>query len=268
MRFLAAGDIHNDIGHATWVANRAQTFDVEHVLQLGDFGFWSHTVAGLAFLDELEEVLANREITFTVVRGNHDNFARILQDHGDDLDDEGFIRVRTHIRVAPDGHTWTWGGKRFIALGGAFSPDKDSRLELEMRQRKPGYHWFPEEEIDPETFARKVQEAYDTGGVDVIAAHDRPFSAMLPPGLGCKPDPRMDPNSQRLAMAIVALKPSLYVHGHLHVRYEDRIRSGGDRWTQVIGLSSNPRASDTKDPVASTILLDTDMLPEREVLEA
>lgn len=255
MRILVAGDLHGSITHSRWVVQRAADLGADHVLQVGDFGFWTHERRGTVFLDSLSHVLNGAKMSMVVVRGNHDNTAKILQDYGHDRTDEGFVRVRPRLFLAPDGLTWRRDGKTFISLGGAYSPDRDSRLEEERKTGRLGSLWFPGEQMSAEEFHLAVAGKE----VDVIVAHDRPASAALPPGLPfmVSNDPRMIPNPERLAQAIQVLRPSLYLHGHLHVRYEDKVRHN-DGWTRVVGISSDPGTSMTQDPVHSVMLLDTD----------
>lgn len=253
MRILVAGDIHGKIDHAQWIVDRAVTQEVDHILQVGDFGFWTHQEWGVEFLDELSESLTEAGLTITVVRGNHDNTAKILKDHGHDRDEYGFVRVRENLRLAPDGLVWEWGGKRFISLGGAYSLDKKDRLYREKIYQCPGEHWFPEEEMTDEDLDRYIEGGPERR-IDVIVAHDRPACAKnLKPPLS---DPGLLPNPARLAKAIETLTPGLYLHGHMHYRYDARVPSG-DGFTDIVGLSSDPKTSDTQDPEDSVWLLDT-----------
>lgn len=253
MKILVAGDIHGNLGHAQWVVDRAVAEEADHILQVGDFGFWTHQAWSVEFLDELSDSLAEAGLTITVVRGNHDNYAKILRDHGHDRDEYGFVRVRENIRTAPDGLVWEWGGKKFISLGGAYSLDKDDRLYREKVEKTPGARWFPEEEMTDEDMDRYIKGGPDLR-IDVIVAHDRPSCAEnLRPPLR---DPRLLPNPARLTKAIETLTPGLFLHGHMHLRYDARVPSG-DGYTDIVGLSSDPKTSDTKDPEDSVWVLDT-----------
>jgi predicted phosphodiesterase len=255
MRILVAGDLHGSITHSRWVVQRAVDLGIEEILQVGDFGFWTHERRGVRFLDQINRMLVSSGRRMTVVRGNHDNVKLIHDMHGHDLDSDGFIRVRPNLRLAPDGLVWTWGGRRFIALGGAYSLDKQYRLQWE-ECTGPETHWFPGEEMTTEAMEAAVRDA--APGVSVIVAHDRPASARLDkPPLS---DPGLIPNPRNLANAIQALTPLVYVHGHMHYRYDDKVLHGDGGWTRVIGISSDPGTSDSGNPEDSVYVLDTDDL--------
>lgn len=256
MRILVAGDLHGSITHSRWVIQKAVDLGIEEILQVGDFGFWTHERRGVRFLDQMTRMLASARRKMTVVRGNHDNVALIHLVSGHDLDDQGFIRVAPHLRLATDGLVWEWGGRRFIALGGAYSIDKAHRLQRE-EMTGPETYWFPGEEMTTEAMEAAVRAA--APGVDVIVAHDRPACARLDkPSLT---DPGLIPNPRNLADAIRELTPSVYLHGHMHYRYDDKVVHGEGAWTSVVGISSDPGTSDSGDPEDSVYVLDTDDLP-------
>jgi predicted phosphodiesterase len=255
MRILVAGDLHMSTTHTRWVVQRAVDLDIGHILQVGDFGFWTHERRGVRFLDQLGRLLTRTGRTMTVVRGNHDNVEPIHRLHGHDRDQAGFINVCPGLKLAPDGLVWTWGGRRFLALGGAYSPDKAYRLQWE-EVTGPGTHWFPGEEMTTAEMEAAVRAA--APGVAVIVAHDRPASARLDkPPLS---DPGLVTNPRNLANAIHELKPLVYVHGHMHYRYDDKILHGDGGWTRVVGISSDPGTSDSGNPEDSVYVLDTDDL--------
>jgi hypothetical protein len=108
------------------------------------------------------------------------------------------------------------------------------------RRRSTDYSgtvWFPEEEMTDEDMARFLT---DTTPVDVILAHDKPRSSN--PGWNRKDLPECWPNQDRLDLAMKTLQPQLYVHGHLHHRYTQSVRSGDDGWCLVEGLDCNRAA--------------------------
>lgn len=254
MRILVAGDTHGNSNHTDWVIQKAMDLGIRQILQVGDFGFWTHRHRGVRFLDRISRKLLEAQCTMTVVRGNHDNTALILQDHGHDVDANGLVNVRAGLKLAPDGLVWEWGGKGFISLGGAYSLDKENRLYHEKLTGEHGEHWFPDEEMTDEDMEKHIASA---GQVDVIVAHDRPACARL--DLAYIPDPGLVPNPRRLDKAIQRLRPVLYVHGHLHIRYEDKVKHD-DGVCRVVGLSSDPKTSASGRPEDSVWILDTDDL--------
>lgn len=258
-----AGDTHGNLVHCQYLVRTAKDKKLDRVLQLGDFGYWPHMDAGIQFLDRLDQFCNILGITFYWVDGNHDKSSMIdelyrLEDGSFDpdcLDPEGFVKVRKFIRYAPRGHRWTWDGCRFIALGGAYSIDKDMRLKEEHWKGEnskwtvagyrsfAGTYWFPEEEMTDEDMAEIL--AGDSSPVDVIVAHDKPLAAN--PGWNRKDYPECLPNQQRLQLAVNTLDPTFFFHGHLHFPYRDIMLHsyvGGDEphATAVMGLDCDEEA--------------------------
>lgn len=254
MKILIAGDIHGNLSHLAYLYSKAMEEGIDRIFQLGDFGFWEHMPEGVKFLDEANRHAYHAGVTLYFLDGNHDKTSLLL-DRYTERDDEGFIIVREHIRYAPRGHRWTWGQTRFAAFGGAYSVDKAWRLDLEHQQDAPEALWFPEEEMSDEDMARFLT---NTDPVDIILAHDKPRASN--PQWNRKAIVECHPNQNRLQMAVRALKPGLFVHGHLHVRYTDTIMSGDERhFTRVEGLHCDPEATMhwPYDPAESWIILDT-----------
>lgn len=248
---LLVGDTHGNLAHLRHLLDTANRHDATYLFQLGDFGYWPHTADGRAFLRDVEKFAAKAGRTIWWLDGNHDRSSLI--DHTA-TDDEGFVVISEHVRYAPRGHRWTWGGVRFIALGGAYSVDKPWRVRAEREKtlkleraaarysRTPadaaGTLWFPEEELTDEQLAAALA---DPGPVDVMLTHDKPRAS--DPRWNRKDLPECWPNQDRIQRAVTALRPRLLVHGHLHYPYRDQIRSAGDSWTTVVGLDADPAAA-------------------------
>lgn len=249
---LLVGDLHGNTNHLRHLIDIADREQCSYLFQLGDFGYWPHTPDGRAYLRDCEKFAARAGQTIWWLDGNHDRSSLI------DLavtDNEGFVIVSDHVRYAPRGHRWTWNGVRFIALGGAYSVDKQWRLQAEQakasaaaeKRARYGYGkpveaagtlWFPEEELSDAELAAALT---DPTPVDVMLTHDKPRASN--PAWNRKDIPECWPNQDRIQAAVRALRPALLVHGHLHYPYTDRIRSGDDSWTTVIGLDADPAAA-------------------------
>jgi hypothetical protein len=131
---------------------------------------------------------------------------------------------------------WEWAGKRFIALGGAYSVDKQYRLDVEEARRKPaGTLWFPEEEMTDKDMTDYLMAAPQT--VDFMFTHDKPL--MSNPGWNRKDLKECHPNQARIQEAVDILRPHLIAHGHLHYRYDDTIDTPHGK-AQVLGLDADP----------------------------
>jgi predicted phosphodiesterase len=257
---MLLGDTH---GNTTFVVQNAipaaLEAGVEWIYQVGDFGYWEHTKEGEYFLNNVQEELVKAGLKLVFVAGNHDKTSIIARKYSRV---EGFYPVRASIWFAPNGTRWEFEGKSFLALGGAYSIDKDWRLEQEvMRARnlavkspmRGSYSedyifrdclertaetlWFPEEEMTDEELDGYLAELKGQQ-VDVILAHDKPLAANPPIKLLAINE--CVANQRRLQKAVNILQPKLFVHGHLHVRYTDNIRCGdNDAFTRVEGLGAD-----------------------------
>lgn len=252
MRIFVAGDTH---GNLAWVVNHlyplAARLDADMILVLGDFGWWEHTMQGVTFLNFISDTAQETGIPLAALRGNHDNLARINAWYGNKPRGiHGFVKTREGVYFIPDGHLFEIDGVKLRAFGGAYSVDKQRRLEEEGRrtleaaeQGVPKDHrgtlWFPEEELTPEQFKALMDEY--SGPVDVVLSHDRPFGAN---STGLKDIPECHPNQRRLQEAMNVHRPQWWLHGHLHFAYQEEVRCGDDdRYTTVVGLACDSRAA-------------------------
>lgn len=262
MRLFILGDTH---GNTDWLRDyvfpTAAKLNPFGIIQLGDFGAWEHTDSGIEYMDAVAALTEQYLIPVFWLHGNHDKHSLVLDWYGEDRNPDGFIRCRPGVYYIPQGHTWVWEGVKFRVFGGAYSVDKEWRLETEReRYRKAlnveGYRrqagrppldieptfetlWFPEEEMTDVEFA-KLMEA-DSSKVDVIFSHDKPRGANLGPHFNLKDLPECMPNQDRLQRALVAHQPDWWFHGHFHHRYETMVRNGDDdAFTRVVGLSCDP----------------------------
>lgn len=247
MRILLAGDTHGNAKQVKYLCMTAVAQGCDRVFQLGDFGAWEHMPDGVQFLDDVEKYARLNNVEFYWLDGNHDKTSLVLEKYSDDPNPEGFLTCRPGVFYAPRGHTWEWAGRRFIALGGAYSIDKEDRLiwESARNQYLPGEHaetlWFPEEEMTDDDMDRYVAAALP--GVDYILAHDKPLASK--PGWNRKAFPECEPNQKRLQKAVEELGPDEFFHGHLHYPYESVIQHGhGMGHCRVTGLNSDPLSSD------------------------
>lgn len=266
-RILLAGDVHGNTGHMRYLIQTAVDQDCQVVVQLGDFGFWEHEMSGIRFLDDVAAAARAAGVTVYAIDGNHDKTSLVLDMYVMDRDKDGFVMVRhdqigdSSVLYVPRGHRWTWSVVRFAAFGGAYSVDKAWRLQLEgerqlrddmkeearrsfgSRPRRIPNHsgtlWFPEEEMTDADMDRSLEDATP---VDVMLTHDKPHASN--PMWNRKDFPECLPNQRRLQRAVRTLQPGLLVHGHLHYRYRDTIRTGDDAYCRVEGLGGDPTADE------------------------
>lgn len=245
MKILLAGDTHGDIEHTQYLVRIALTKECDRIFVLGDFGYWEHQEDGVKFLDQLNEYAAGLGVHVYFLDGNHDKTSLLMKKYEGLRDQENFVIVRPHILYAPRGWRWEWDGVSFIALGGAYSPDKDWRLQQEEMypaELGPESLWFPEEEMTDEDMDAILEE--NRFSVDVMLAHDKPRGSN--PKWNRKDFPECIPNQDRLQRAVRVLNPRSYFHGHLHYFYTDEIwygvADGSMGSTKVMALLCNPES--------------------------
>lgn len=236
---MLAGDTHGNTSHVITLLDNAKNHGASRIFQLGDFGAWEHTAGGKKFFDDVSRHSVSRGVKVYFLDGNHDNTSLVLEKYSGETDDEGFLVVRPNLFYSPRGHRWTWHGTRFISLGGAYSVDKDWRVQEERRTRKPGSLWFPEEEMTDEEFM-DIMDA-DSSPVDIILSHDKPRRSE--PGWNRKNFLECIPNQNRLQHALETLKAKRLYHGHLHFPYQDVVDTGFGHSSLVTGLDADPRAA-------------------------
>ncbi len=250
---MLAGDTHGNTAFVThYLYPTAVCLGVDHIIQVGDFGYWEHKPPGVRYLDVLDQAAVRSQIPLYWLHGNHDNHALALAKYKRRTI-EGFVPVRSHVFYIPQGASWMWedgvvkpyardnaGAITARAFGGAYSIDKAWRLDHERERNDPGSLWFPEEEMTDQEMAHLL--AADSDPRTIVFSHDKPRSSN--PGLPLKDMPECHFNQDRLQRALLAHTPSFWVHGHLHYRYADRVRSGDDSTTAVIGLGCDDLAAD------------------------
>ncbi len=276
MRLLVLGDTHGNTGHlVNNVFPLVPQLGIDVIVQVGDFGYWEHTDDGVEFLNACERLCAEYDVNLYWLHGNHDKHSLTLALYGSLRTDDGFIPCRSRVFYIPQGHAWTWKGYRLRAFGGAYSIDKQWRLEIEgKRAYKFNYGrtsgepvivtaetlWFPEEQMTDAEMDDLL--AADSGPVDIVFSHD--FPARANPGPHFKTLPECLPNQQRLQRAMDAHKPAFWFHGHLHHHYTDHVLHGSDdpnvaAVTTVVGLGCDPAAAGRfYKPWHSWALLDLD----------
>lgn len=237
-RVLVAGDWHGNASWAELCCQHAYKEGADAILQLGDFGFWTNTPWTDDYLNRVEQAAQEWGIRVFWVDGNHEDHSR-----RGEFNDPAERPMTTHL---PRGHRWTWWGKRFMALGGAYSVDRFARKE--------GVGWWPGEVLDEDDVVHASRN--DGTTVDVIAAHDCPTGVYIP-GVGADwetqtrgffPDHMLYQASlhrDQVRRVWEATRPSLWLHGHYHRAYEARYEG-----TRFVGLDMDA----TGLPEATTLL--------------
>jgi len=216
-RVVIAGDWHTNTKWGMHVIEQAAIElhaepGIKVILHAGDIGtkwpgFPDH-------FTRLSEKLSECGVLLLMVDGNHDNHDWLGLMHANE---PGPIPLDHNERIwhLPRGFRWEWNGIRWLAVGGAGSPD--------WKRRVPGASWWPQEVIS----TAEAREIAAGGDADVLLAHDCP--AYFYPALAAPPSwwdlTVCHSSSQRLQDITDAAKPHRVFHGHLHVGRDDAFQA-------------------------------------------
>lgn len=204
------GDMH---GNSQYLCNNllrwSEMIGCDRLIVLGDFGFLWPGEDTHRILDKLDRKLEQANQSLLFLPGNHEDHTKLdLIEGVADINGDGHFEVRPRIHYTGRVNSWDWDGKRFGAVGGAVSIDRQWRLE-EMGRGGPR-SWWPQETLSPD----EIESAKGIGRVDVLLTHDAPTSFPL----RLKPDLESTANRQVMTDIGRALRPSIWFHGHYHVR--------------------------------------------------
>lgn len=245
-RILISGDLHGSVQRGVQILGAAYREKCSYTLVLGDFGYWEHEGEGVKDLDSLDKMAKRNNTILAFLDGNHDNhpllWAKYCQEDSP-RDENGFFIIRPNVRYIPRGHSWIWGQRKFIALGGAHSMDKDWRIARETettidpygRRIKPrgvGTLWWETETITDE----QLTLALEAGSADVTLTHDAPEGVFIPERKEGSPEDYQ--NRLKVLELIKNAKPQLHFHGHFHIRKTSTLTID-DHEVEVTGLGDH-----------------------------
>jgi hypothetical protein len=210
-----AGDWHGNGGWAEQVIYRAHEEGADAMIQVGDFGFWTPGISSEMYLDRVSDAVSDTGIVFHWLPGNHEYWPGLPGDAGRGTRPS---LVNGNLIYLPIGYRWEWWGKKFMAVGGAFSIDRFMRSE--------GRSYWNEELLTDEDVTWCTHQPH---GVDVMFAHDCPRGVSIP-GIGPDSKPRGGASlwpddmlhgaqQHRIKLREIwdAHKPQRFYHGHYHV---------------------------------------------------
>jgi Calcineurin-like phosphoesterase len=222
-RVAFAGCWHGNTNYAEKAIRYAADQGAQVIVHTGDLQYWVRSAA----MEALSVTLYRHGLRMLWVDGNHDDHPGLAHLAPDG---HGLGPVADQIWHLPRGYRWTWGGLRFLALGGAHSIDR--------RFRTPGQDWWPQEAITPVQALAAIAQ----GPADVMVTHDCP-SGVTPAGLvtplpsaWVPEEPAADAHRALLGSVVDEVGPAWLIHGHYHARYTAH-RAGPSRTCQVEGLS-------------------------------
>lgn len=232
---LVVGDTHGNSNYWAWFFNKAQLpqrWGVKTIISVGDWGYWPRLRDGGLYIELLETKLAELDIEFLFIDGNHEDHETL---NSVPLDETNFLfdptrpylrRITQHISHIPRGTMIQREGKNILCVGGTFSIDRDNCTQ--------GYDWFPEELMTYGDIDKALRyTGQPAGQPDVVITHDCPSIVPITDILPNGHVKHREARSQRELLNNVweAYRPELWLHGHYHRRY-----SGLYEGTQFEGL--------------------------------
>ncbi len=161
------GDIHGDTRPVIRFAEKMNISKNDTLVLLGDVG----VNFSRGKRDEMSKyLLSGLPCTIFCIHGNHEIRPQNIPGYEEKQWNGGTVLVEPEwpkLLFAKDGEIFTLAGKRCLVIGGAYSVDKDFRLEH-------GYGWWPDEQPSEET-KRYVEAQISDNQVDVILSHTCPF---------------------------------------------------------------------------------------------
>ena len=264
MKILFVGDTHGSITQWDHIVFEAKKQQADLIWQVGDFGY--HFTP--EYIQRVHRATEETGVPVYWIDGNHDDHT-FIQDRLKELfpncpycDGNGLRNLGSdgtcsyyeschkcdgygqnfpypaevalwddapNVFYMPRGSTTKLGGLTFMAMGGAFSIDKDVRT--------PYVSWWPEETIS----AKDVECALEVSHVDVIVSHDVPYGvSALESMIAQFPlSDRLEQGSAKNRIALLAiveqLRPKLVVHGHYHWHYKSNLLLD-DHQVSIVGL--------------------------------
>lgn len=225
----ATGDVHRDserLIDIKKICEENNTTEEDTLIILGDSGINYYANEQDDLLKEW--IKDNLSITLLCIHGNHEARPYECKDYILKEWNNGLVYVNPKYPnqlFAKDGEIYDLDGKKAIAIGGAYSPDKERRLMNGMR-------WYPSEQPSPE-IKKEVMDKLEQVNfeVDMILSHTCPFQYMprhlFLPGFDQR---KIDYSTEVWLMHIEkSLKQySLWLFGHFHGNWSpsnnDRMR--------------------------------------------
>ena len=163
------GDTH---GNFTRVRNLCRVFETKKediLIILGDAGI---NYYGADRYKKVKKMLENLPITIFSIHGNHEMRPETIPTYKEVEWNGGIVYQEEkypHLLFAKDGEIYDFEGIKTIAIGGAYSVDKEYRLQN-------GWGWWADEQPGEEIKARVEKALADNGNrIDVVLSHTTPL---------------------------------------------------------------------------------------------
>lgn len=227
------GDWHGDVEWAKacvrWLSEEGYT----RALHVGDFAIGFNN--NRQYTKPLNYLCQQLGIKLYITPGNHENYDVInalpLLTEGEDA---GWQQLASNLLVAPRGLRWSWRDVSFVSLGGGNS--------IDHRLRTQGRDWWREEQIT----MGDIMNIEAGGKADVMITHVAPNAAEYDlDGSYWRPEDVRYSDESRTVMdlALAAVQPKLFFHGHYHVYKEQdatvQAEDGNKFTTHFVSLGMN-----------------------------
>lgn len=179
MTFYITGDTHSDF-RGLYQAHYKQHIlnQKDTVIILGDSGLNYHVDKKMAwdmsadkdtqyrctrYSFQLKEELSTLPSTVFCIHGNHEARPETIEGYLEKEWNGGKVLYQPefpNILFGIDGEVYTFGEKEYLIIGGAYSPDKFSRIDS-MKRGDDSYKWFSDEQPSDEIKSKvekKLQE--------------------------------------------------------------------------------------------------------------
>ena len=163
------GDTH---GNFVRVRNLCRVFETKKediLIILGDAGI---NYYGAGRDNKVKKMLENLPLTIFSIHGNHEMRPETIPTYNEVEWNGGLVyreEKYPHLLFAKDGEIYDLNGIKTIAIGGAYSVDKEYRL-------RNGWGWWADEQPSDEIKARVEKALAENGNkVDVVLSHTTPL---------------------------------------------------------------------------------------------
>lgn len=168
--FYITGDCHGDFIKIAFFCKRHETCKNDFMIILGDSGinYWADSRD-----EKTKRMISALPISFFVVHGNHEERASELSSYREKSWHGGIVYYEEKfpdILFAKDGEIYDFNGKKGIVIGGAYSLDKDFRIDA-------GLPWYKSEQPSVEIKTYVETKLKNCGWtVDFVFSHTCPSS--------------------------------------------------------------------------------------------
>lgn len=161
------GDTHGDFTRVRLLARVGDTSLEDILVILGDVGI--NTKGGIVD-EKIKFQLSQLSLTLFCIHGNHDARPQTIASYIEKEWNGGRVLFEPkypNLIFAIDGEVYNFDGLNCIVIGGAYSVDKEDRLQS-------GNLWWSDEQPSEET-KRKIELVLKERSVDVVLSHTCPL---------------------------------------------------------------------------------------------